>query len=310
MIKYADHTLAPVLSGFVERSDIFACRIACLLKSYGTGYDFADFFLQLDGSGTPTAAAAKYYSDMTVYISDACELQELCEFIGMISPASLLCPESIFRSDDRALADDYLRNDCVIMKRFLASACVTADSIISDPPLSKVWALLKSCENDGLSVPSYEDFLPDMSHKLRHGTASVRAYEKGGELAGAAMTVSQSAGCAVIGAVAVPKQFRRMGIGSACVNSLCAGLSEQGISDIFIMREPDRNEAFYTSLGFENTGNAVVLTSLRRQAAAPDFAVIDKQAETQKFRSSLFKGLQGQGTESLAGGLEDGVLQD
>lgn len=260
MIKYVDNTLENSLSEFVSGRNVFACRIACLLKSYGTGYDFADFYIQLDGNERPTAAAVKYYSDMTIMLSDGFDRQEILEFIGMTAPASVLCPETLVLNFPMILTEGFTRHDCVIMKRKPSPQTDTDNkNIVSDPPLKNVWQLLKSCENDGLSVPAYEDFLPDMSHKLRHGTASIRACIKENILAGAAMTVAQSESCALIGAVAAAKQFRRQGIGSACMNALCSSLYGQGINDIFIVREPDKNEAFYTSLGFENYGKAVLL---------------------------------------------------
>lgn len=263
MIKYADKTLEKQLLDFVSTGNIFACRIACLLKSYGTGYDFADFYLQLDGNDRPAAAAVKYYSDLTICLSDGCDLQEILEFISMTAPSSVLCPETLFRNDPQILSKSFMRNDCIIMKRRLSpKADSDNENIVSDPPLKKVWELLKSCENDGLSVPSYEDFLPDMSHKLRHKTASIRAYIKEETLAGIAMTVAQSENCALIGAVSVAEKFRRQGIGSVCMQALCSNLYEQGINDIFIMREPDKNEMFYSSLGFEYSGRAVVLTHI------------------------------------------------
>ena len=257
MIRYVDNELKDRLAEYVRQSSVFACRIACLLKSYGTGYSFADFYLQLDSRGKPTAAAVKYYSDMTIMLSDGCDTQEILEFIGMTAPSGIMCPPELFADTGSAFsaAGNFSIRECVIMK--LISPCCDAShggNITESPPLNRVWELISSCGDDGLSVPAYEDFLPDISHKLRHGTAMLCAYTLGGAVAGAAMTVAQSDTCALIGAVAVSKEHRRKGIGSACIRYLCARLNEKGISDIYILREADKNELFYCSLGFTNSG--------------------------------------------------------
>ena len=86
-----------------------------------------------------------------------------------------------------------------------------------------------------------------MSHKLRHGTSKCIAVEYKGEYAACAMTVAQSASSAVIGAVAVKREYRRLGFGSLCVSELCRML---GNREIFIVRLKDRNKEFYEQLGF------------------------------------------------------------
>ncbi|MBQ1660046.1 MAG: GNAT family N-acetyltransferase, partial [Clostridia bacterium] len=115
------------------------------------------------------------------------------------------------------------------------------------PDLNNVYRLLELCRESGFDVPQYEDFILDMSHKLRHGTSKCIAVEYKGEYAACAMTVAQSASSAVIGAVAVKREYRRLGFGSLCVSELCRML---GNREIFIVRLKDRNKEFYEQLGF------------------------------------------------------------
>ncbi len=249
MIRYADSSMCYRLSEFTSCSDIYACRIACLLESYGTGYNFLNFYIQTDISGAVTSAISEYGSDMTAFITDRSDTDELAEFLYARGFSSLLCSKRLF--------PEFPFEQGIIMKladRKEPSSLksLTNADITSFPSLEKVWQLLKSCEGKGFSVPCYEDFLLDMSHKLRHNTALCKAAVIDNRIIGTAMTVAMSESCAVIGAVAADKGFRRMGIGSYCMKALCDELTGR---DIYIMRSIGENETFYSSLGFENTGS-------------------------------------------------------
>ena len=111
--------------------------------------------------------------------------------------------------------------------------------------------LLKSCKSDTFEVPEYEDFILDMSHKIRHDTALCVGVREGEKLVSTAMTVAQSKTCAVIGAVATDGNHRHSGYGSQCVNAICRLLNDR---KIFIMRDERENEDFYRSMGFEDKG--------------------------------------------------------
>lgn len=264
MIRYVDKGLETTLQSFVDRSDISACRIACLLQSYGTGYGFADFYLQLDEEERPVSAAAKYYSDMTVMLTSDSDIDELGGFIEMTSPASVLLAGDVLKDRNNDALCQRLNarscEECIIMKlRTIPEAYVDNDDMVSDPELRDIWELLHICDGDGIKAPSWEDFLLDMSHRLRHGTAMIRALVRENKPAGVAMTVALSERCTLIGAVAVSPRYRRQGIGASCMRALCSALALAWTTDIYILRERDRNEDFYSSLGFEAAGKALII---------------------------------------------------
>ena len=249
MIRYVDDALRAELYGFVLRDDIFACRIACLLESYGTGYPFLCFYIQTDENGRAVSAVSEYYSDMTVMLTERSDITELEEFLSMRGFSSVL--------SGRPLISGLPNEQGAIMRladrERLFSVRSDADMVfLPQPDLRELWLLMKSCEDDSFRPPEYEDFLLDASHRLRHGSASFAAAAFGGSAAATAMTVAQSSRCAVIGAVCVKKEYRRRGAGSLCIRELC---SQLGGRDIYIMRDRNKNEDFYRSLGFENAGD-------------------------------------------------------
>lgn len=229
---------------FTDRADIYACRIACLLDSYGIKYDFARFWLQYSENGKPVSAIAKYYSDITVSLTESSDITELAALINCIGCESISSSKPIILST---------YHECgVVMKldrsRLSKAEAPKAVQLTEAPDLSEVYNILKSCRESGFDVPAYKDFILDMSHKIRHSTAMCSAARFNGELAACAMTVAQSKCCAVIGAVAVKKQYRRLGLGSLCINDLCLRL---GNRDVFIVRQRSKNREFYLKAGFE-----------------------------------------------------------
>lgn len=247
MISYADDPrLCDELRRFTAQENIFACKIACLQNSYGTGYDFVRFWIQTDGSGRTVSAVSKYYSDVTVQLSEDSDIDELREFLectgfsSVLSEREIVCCGEVRQGTVMKLRD---RSKCLDRRRRnIESDCY--------PELRDVHELLVRCSGRGFEVPKYEDFLLDMSHKIRHGTGECIALRQGGRIVSCALTVAQSVSCVVVGAVASDPDFRGQGFGSACAAELCSHFEQT----VFIMREKDMHEDFYGNLGFENSG--------------------------------------------------------
>ena len=237
MIYYIDNTRLSDLQMLIHEKNIYACKIACLLENYGLKYDFAEFWAQYVCE-KPVTAISKFYGDMTVYATDKTDFDELKEFFMITGFSSVLCEKEIF-------PDSY---SGIVMEKISENADVKAEV---NPNLSEVYRLLESCKSDNFEVPSYKDFILDMSHKIRHETALCVGVREGEKLVATAMTVAQSETCAIIGAVATDKNYRKWGYGSQCVKALCHLLNGR---KIFIMRDESENECFYKSMGFENKG--------------------------------------------------------
>ena len=237
MIFYVDFKEINDFREIICVKNIYACKIACLLESYGLQYDFAEFWIQYEND-IPVTAISRFYGDMTVYATDKTDFDELKEFFMITGFSSVLCEREIF-------PDSY---SGIVMEKISENADAKAEV---NPNLSEVYRLLESCKSNNFEVPSYKDFILDMSHKTRHETALCVGIREGEKLVSTAMTVAQSRTCAVIGAVATDKNYRNSGYGSQCVKALCHLLNGR---KIFIMRDERENEDFYKSMGFENKG--------------------------------------------------------
>ena len=237
MIFYVDFKEINDFREIICVKNIYACKIACLLESYGLQYDFAEFWIQYEND-IPVTAISRFYGDMTVYATDKTDFDELKSFFMITGFSSVLCEREIF-------PDSY---SGIVMEKISENADAKAEV---NPNLSEVYRLLESCKSNNFEVPSYKDFILDMSHKTRHETALCVGIREGEKLVSTAMSVAQSRTCAVIGAVATDKNYRNSGYGSQCVKALCHLLNGR---KIFIMRDERENEDFYKSMGFENKG--------------------------------------------------------
>lgn len=246
MILFADQPKICDLRKLICENNIYACKIACLFESYGLKYDFAEFWVQYENN-MPVTAISKFYGDMTVFATDKTDYDELKEFLLITGFSSVLSEREIFPESYSG----------IVMEKFSANQDITVD-VASD--LNEVYRLLKSCESDTFEVPCYEDFILDMSHKIRHGTALCVGVHENGKLVSTAMTVAQSKNCGIIGAVATDKNYRHSGYGGICVNALCSLLNDR---KIFIMRNEFENEHFYISLGFKNKGKFYIKRGMK-----------------------------------------------
>ena len=244
MIYFVDESRLADLKHFCKMQTIYSCRIMCLADSYGLNFDFMQFWLQYDENGNTVSAVSKAYGAVTVQTTEKSDIDELTEFIEVIGFSSLLSEKIMFKNKTFDTG--------VIMCLENPQKIYNSDvEIAVNPDLNSVYKLLDKNRSKKFNVPDYEDFILDMSHKIRHNMAVCTAVKVGESLVSTAMTVAQSENTALIGAVVTDFNFRRRGFGALCVNSLIDLLGKR---KIFIMRDENENELFYKSLGFENNG--------------------------------------------------------
>ena len=237
VILFADQSKILDLRKLICKKNIYACKIACLLDSYGLKYDFAEFWLQYENN-EPVTAISKFYGDMTVCTTEKTDFDELKEFLLITGFSSVISEKEIFYGSYKG----------IVMEKVAESQDITVEI---NPDLNEVYRLLESCKSNNFEVPEYEDFILDMSHKIRHKTALCVGVREDEKLISTAMTVAQSETCAIIGAVSTDENYRHSGYGGKCVKTLCGLMNGR---KIFIMRDEFENENFYKSMGFENKG--------------------------------------------------------
>lgn len=125
-------------------------KINCAYNSYG---DVALFWTQ----DQTRAVISMLDGNMVIYNNDA-DIDELREFIGVISPSSVFSDAKTLT----ALFEDNFHEVCVVKsdKKF---DCADISDVVNS---SEMYQLLNT---DGLDLPPYEHFAVDFCHRLNHG---------------------------------------------------------------------------------------------------------------------------------------------
>lgn len=223
----------------------FGCKILSTASAYGTELPFAQFWLQFSDDNEPIAAISKLDSTLTLCTSSSCNYKELKDFIEILDVKDILCDLQTAEALNLKI-----ERHGEIMVYHNTSKTVQTDS--KEPPrLKEVYELLCACRAETFTPPEFEPFYLDMSHRIRHGAASIAGIYRNGALISCAMTSAQTQEAAVLSAVAAHPDFQRQGFGRLAVNTLISQLPQKLI---FIFRAENENKEFYRSLHFESYG--------------------------------------------------------
>lgn len=223
------------LNGF-DKIDIYSVRIMSLLNAYGTSYDFAAFYKQVNDHGKITAILSKLDSDITISNIE-CDFEELIEFIEVIGYTSCLCSR----------LDGYSRHydSGVVMSANKKSYITVLNAEIDHYP-----KLMDLFSFDDYDKSDFEVWYVDVCHRIRHNCAKAYSLNVNDEIISSGMFSSIYKDNAILTSVKTAPEFRQMGYGSALVSEMVNDVK----GTVYLMREKDKNESFYKRLGFENIG--------------------------------------------------------
>lgn len=218
------------------KTDLYSVRIMSLINAYGTGYDFATFYKQINNEGKITAIISKLDGDITVSDCDN-DFYELARFIDTIGYSTCLCSG----------ITDYNRpyDEGVIM-----STRKKAEIIMPYVEIDEFPKLMDIYNYDDYDNADFEAWYVDASHRIRHNCAKAYSLNINGEIVSSGIFSSIYNNDAVLTAVHTVPEFRLMGYGSALVSHMICDIK----GTVYLMRESGKNEQFYKKLGFENTG--------------------------------------------------------
>lgn len=216
--------------------DLYSVRILALLDSYGTKYQFATFYRQII-DGKITAIFSKLDTDITLAIDDGFDNAELLQFFCITGHSSILC------DPDFQLGLKF--EEGVIM------ACsqkhdknMQGVSIDEYPKLMDLYNFVDYENQD------FKAWYVDISHRVRHKTAKAYTLNVGDNIISSGILSSVYENNAILTAVRTEDDFRCMGYGGYLVHYICNDVT----GTVYIMRDKNSNESFYTNLGFKNIG--------------------------------------------------------
>lgn len=218
------------------KRDIYSIRVLSLLKSYGTKYNFASFYRQVI-DGRVTAILSKLDNDITLCLDDGFDNAELVRFFCVTGHGAILC--------DPAFEFGARYEEGVIMACNKKHENTMQGAIIDEYP--KLMDLYNFVDYEN---QDFKAWYVDISHRVRHGTAKAYTINVNDEIISSGILSSIYDDYAVLTAVRTADEFRRMGYGGCLVSSICSDVKRT----VYIMRDKDLNEHFYSELGFENIG--------------------------------------------------------
>lgn len=218
------------------KKDLYSVRIKALLGAYGTAYDFAVFYKQLNSDGEITGIISKLDGDFTISMNNA-DKAELAEFICVIGYNSCLC-------DGLGDCIDCYDEGIIMVSDRKTEYNLPYTEIDEYPKLMDLFNFQDYEKAD------FEAWYVDISHRIRHGTAKAYSVNVNNEIVSSGIFSSIHNNDAILTSVNTAPEFRRMGYGSVLVSHMICDVS----GSVFLMREKNKNENFYSRLGFINTG--------------------------------------------------------
>ncbi len=224
-----------------EKNDLFSLRIKSLANAYGTQYDFAAFYAQLDSDNKCTAVLSSLDRDFTVShnIKNISQFDEISEFICAVGYSSVLTDDSfVFKNTQ-------YNSHGVIMTAAKKPEYSIEYAVIDEyPKLMDIFNL------DNYESWDFEAWYVDLSHRIRHGTAKAYSLNINNQIVTSAVFSSIYDGDAILSSVYTEPAFRKKGYGKMLVSYMLCDIKGR----VHLMREADKNENFYKSLGFVNNG--------------------------------------------------------
>lgn len=226
-------------------------RIVSFLTAYGYSYQFARFWIQKNAEDEITAALSCVDGVASLEASDSADFEELSAFLPFSEMKMLYSEESLAKK----LSVNIISQSASMIYNRQNNKEYSECDIIQNADLKNVYGCLSSSFDD---LPPFEEWLPDVSHRVRHKTASAFAKEQNGIYTSVAMAVAESKKAVILGGVATVPECRRKG----CAGELVSFFTEyykKASKKIYLCCEENKLN-FYNNLGFVRGENYTVST--------------------------------------------------
>ncbi len=250
MIKHKENLTA------AEKQEIMNfCISSCIgvkamipFLAYGTEYDFSEIWVQYDGDdvgASVTAFISRFYGDVVVCGIPTVNRAELEMFLTAIGYAGLVSNVPLF--------DMQIDGHVMCLERGVdCTAAVTSEDVqITENGSLKDFYDLLSCNYPDNVFSRYEDWLVDLSHRVRHGVTEFAVLKCGDELVATASALGITEKAVLLGAISVNPDRRGSHFAHTLVKYFADKFEDRRI---YIMCKPDK-VGLYEKAGFAKTGD-------------------------------------------------------
>lgn len=210
-------------------------NIRLYLLSYGTKYDFCQFFLQYcDEDNSVTSVVMRYNSQVYALLGDKC-IDESVSFISGFTDCEIIVDNSLF--------NEYFKAEtCYVMQKRGIKSKNDCDKIKLAESASSVAKLVtKDYEKE-----KADDFFLNTAHQMRHGFLSVAGFYEDDKLVSVVSFSDSSMEFSLVPFVFTDNYFRGKGIASKLLSFVC-----QDSEKNYVLLCQKHNVEFYKKCGFE-----------------------------------------------------------
>lgn len=226
-------------------ADPYSARITALADTYGTGLDFALFWVQKIDD-IPAAAIGRVDGNMTLCCGENADFEELSCFINAVGYLSIIFDAKFAEK----LGITPQKTSFTV--RYAGGARRFDNEILFDYDKKEIYSLLTEC---GFELGDYNAFLADVCARLNKSTASLAVKEADGALCACAFALFEGEKSVLLGAVATNPAARGKGYASMLVGTLAEMMKDK---TVFLFCRNDSLADFYSKTGFEVVGRWAV----------------------------------------------------
>lgn len=221
-----------------NRINSYKTKIISIYKCYNQLFN-VEIYQQIINQQT-TAVICKFGADLIIDEITCVNKTEILEFIMCIGCKIVLCSSNLT-----------LKAPCRIGKvlQYKTNGESKNSIPLSSEQIKNVYMILRANMSVDFSVPVYEDFYTDISHKVRHSNGYVFAVKHNDIYISTAIITAVAPKSAIISMVATLPSYKRMGYGKQAVNSALSSSVLQN-KNIYLFCDKKENQLFYENIGF------------------------------------------------------------
>lgn len=243
MIKAVDS--ADEICGFSEDNNVYLIKILSNMKAYSRAFGTQTWTQNNNGNHAVLQATD---DSLIIFADDNADFEEISEFLPYCGCKSIFTSSKTAKKLHLSPIESgiILRQNHSPPKRYAKCAVVRQYY----PDYSRIYSLLKSC---GFTLPDRDSFAADLSLRMRRQTARVFCDTN---INAVCIVGFETAKSAIISAVAVSHDMRLNGLGGSVLKAACSSLKNEQ-KQVYLYRETDKNEEFYSKNGFGEIGSFV-----------------------------------------------------
>lgn len=220
-------------------SDYIKNTVKLYLNSYGTEYDFAEYYIQTeDDNNEITSVIFRYNQTIYCAVGYSTDYLELSDFLNTFSDCEIISDSIIlFLRDNLSDFEVYT----IMSKAGELSEHTYCDGVKVYENTQKIAELVTR----DLHKDKQTDFFLNTSHQLRHGQIQVYAYMVDSEPVSVAAVSLNDTDIAVIPFVYTSEHFRGNGYSKKVLTAVCSDKSRE-----YQLLCQEHNIKFYEKCGF------------------------------------------------------------